>query len=267
MKRPRSYDLGIVRLADLKNALGEPIRDQYMPDRETARVIFVDEIPDANWAHACEYRIMDGDRLLVTLERTLPPHESFDMTEIYLSDKELWNPRFVEWCRSIGVRPQKMTRRRPDDEIRRVNKLPWTIVFSQWLMSCWDEWAKALGYKRSRDGFYSPHEVALASGHTHDAFDRWLVMKVDAMLIAGIVDPHGRTIVESSGYRYTLSSARESSAKFGPCKVCGQHASEMFQQAEEKRIQNPPELLMGPTSWSETGRLWGHRECLEKARK
>lgn len=76
-------------------------------------------------------------------------------------------------------------------------------------------------------------------------------------------------------YRYRLASTGHSSAKFGPCEVCGQHASEVCIQTEEKAFQplvegDPPEVwekCPDGIAWSHNGTLFGHEACLVAARK
>jgi hypothetical protein len=61
-------------------------------------------------------------------------------------------------------------------------------------------------------------------------------------------------------YRYRLSSTGGSSAKYGPCEVCGQHATEVFQQTEEQAYEE---------GWTqhECQRLFGHEDCLLAKRR
>ncbi|MCL4296270.1 MAG: hypothetical protein KJ077_11100 [Anaerolineae bacterium] len=62
-------------------------------------------------------------------------------------------------------------------------------------------------------------------------------------------------------YRYRLSSTGNSSAKYGPCEVCGKHASEVFSQSEEREYE--------PGQWTGLGchSYFGHKECLEGKRR
>lgn len=60
--------------------------------------------------------------------------------------------------------------------------------------------------------------------------------------------------------RYRLSSTGGSSAKFGPCEVCGGHATEVFQQVEERAYS-------GGWTQHECRRLFGHETCLTVQRK
>ncbi len=62
-------------------------------------------------------------------------------------------------------------------------------------------------------------------------------------------------------YQYTLTSLRESSAKYGNCDVCHKHVSEVFIQRETREY--------APDHWTHEGchTLFGHKECLERQRK
>lgn len=64
--------------------------------------------------------------------------------------------------------------------------------------------------------------------------------------------------------RYRLRSTLDSSHKYGPCHVCGEHASEVFYQSEAV-IYIDSEL--GPC-WTYYGcESWfGHEACLETVR-
>jgi hypothetical protein len=69
----------------------------------------------------------------------------------------------------------------------------------------------------------------------------------------------------SSPYRYRISSRGASSAKFGPCEVCGRDVSDVHLQVEG-------EITPASASQHEftamTGRdLFGHRECLISQRR
>lgn len=56
-------------------------------------------------------------------------------------------------------------------------------------------------------------------------------------------------------YRYRLTSTGGSSAKYGPCEVCSEHASETFYQIEEKQYE-------GGWTQHECKSLFGHKDCL-----
>lgn len=98
------------------------------------------------------------------------------MTEIW----ENLNPRVLVWLRVSGLTPADIYRKSgesvplvPDSERgERGKRQMWTIVYSQWLMQRWTEWATELGFKRA-DG-NPAHQVALLSGHTDAEFDAWL---------------------------------------------------------------------------------------------
>lgn len=92
--------------------------------------------------------------------------------------------------------------------------------------------------------------------------DRWL--KVSA------VTRHAQHDGAPEGtIRYEIKSSGGSSVKYGPCEVCGKHASEVFHQwatvAFKDDDYKPPR-----TAWTYHGAprsLWGHEECLIKARQ
>jgi hypothetical protein len=67
-------------------------------------------------------------------------------------------------------------------------------------------------------------------------------------------------------YRYHVKSTGDSSARYGPCEVCGKHASEVFHQWEERAYDNDRGEHSG---WSRHNcrDLWGHKECLESQRR
>lgn len=64
--------------------------------------------------------------------------------------------------------------------------------------------------------------------------------------------------------RYRLKSTDESSRKFGPCEVCGQHCTEVFYQVESELFDDD-----GVTreTYHNCRNLFGHRTCLEGARR
>lgn len=67
-------------------------------------------------------------------------------------------------------------------------------------------------------------------------------------------------------YRYRLSSTGYSSARLGPCEICGKHASEVFIQAEQKRYRRHD----GTLSWTYADCIdscFGHKECLENQQR
>ena len=53
-------------------------------------------------------------------------------------------------------------------------------------------------------------------------------------------------------YRYRLNSTGHSSTRFGPCEVCGKHASEVFIQAEQKRYRRHDSTLS-----------WIYADCID----
>ncbi len=67
-------------------------------------------------------------------------------------------------------------------------------------------------------------------------------------------------------YRYRISSTGDSSEKYGKCQCCNKHASEMFQQVEEK-IGYSHYLKRTCYGLTNNKNLFGHKECLEQTRK
>ena len=80
-------------------------------------------------------------------------------------------------------------------------------------------------------------------------------------------------------YRYRLISTGASSHKYGPCKVCGEHATEVFSQVEERSYELPGTLEEqledaakyrgGGWGWTHDGcySLLGHKDCLVNRRR
>ena len=66
-------------------------------------------------------------------------------------------------------------------------------------------------------------------------------------------------------YRYRVKSLEASSIKYGPCEVCGKHATEMFLQIEQRQYRKPN----GEISYTGYGcrDMFGHYDCLVKARR
>ena len=73
-------------------------------------------------------------------------------------------------------------------------------------------------------------------------------------------------------YRYHLHNTEHSSAKFGLCRVCQQHCSEVWFQVEEQPYTPDQDEIDFVTSQGLTPEFWttyncnssvGHRECLE----
>lgn len=88
------------------------------------------------------------------------------------------NPRWVCWMLSRGEDPATFVSRDESGEVRRIDgRMPWTVVFMQWVQDRLREWATGLGFA-DRNGRLA-HEVALLE-RGHDAFDAWLRAKVGA---------------------------------------------------------------------------------------
>jgi hypothetical protein len=62
-------------------------------------------------------------------------------------------------------------------------------------------------------------------------------------------------------YRYRLTSTNYSSARYGPCEICGEDASEVFIQVEERKYRSK---AMKIESWThdKCNTYFGHRDCL-----
>lgn len=66
------------------------------------------------------------------------------------------------------------------------------------------------------------------------------------------LEPRTACPVPVPKYRYRLRSTDASSSKFGPCEICGKHATEVFRQTEELEYDDEE---------SETGKGWTQYEC------
>ena len=64
----------------------------------------------------------------------------------------------------------------------------------------------------------------------------------------------------TTGFRYRLHSTGGSSVKYGPCEVCGQHATEVFHQTEETSYEG---------GWTQYGcrSVFGHKDCLTQQQR
>jgi len=87
------------------------------------------------------------------------------------------NPRWALWMTSRGEDPASFVPAAPGEDCPRVleaggSSLPRPLAFSLWIRARWAEWAAGLGFRN--------HEGALRAGHTHEAFDAWLMEKVRA---------------------------------------------------------------------------------------
>jgi len=61
-------------------------------------------------------------------------------------------------------------------------------------------------------------------------------------------------------YTYRLISQKESSAKYGPCEICGEHVSEVFHQIESRKYED------GYT-YAGCKDYFGHKKCLESKQR
>ena len=72
----------------------------------------------------------------------------------------------------------------------------------------------------------------------------------------------GPRVTETVGdHRYTIRALGESSAKYGPCEVCGERVSEVHSQSEEVRCEDAEGVF-----WTYVPGLFGHEGCLRAQR-
>jgi len=73
-------------------------------------------------------------------------------------------------------------------------------------------------------------------------------------------DDHKREVTEQGDYKYVLCHSGGSSAKFGPCEVCGKYVSDVFHQLEERKYKG---------GYTKDGCVspFGHEACLRKQRR
>ncbi|WP_125154492.1 hypothetical protein [Clostridium rectalis] len=71
-----------------------------------------------------------------------------------------------------------------------------------------------------------------------------------------------------TGYKYRISSLQASSSKYGKCKCCGKHVSEVFLQDEARylKYEENEEIDNGYTC-HRCNNYVGHKECLEAKRR
>lgn len=89
------------------------------------------------------------------------------------------NPRVLIWLLEIGKEPKDIARLSGEDTKlldHKGHRLPWTIVYSEWVMAAWTAWAASVGFSRRVNG-NPPHQAALLGGHTDAEFDAWLVQR------------------------------------------------------------------------------------------
>ena len=90
------------------------------------------------------------------------------------------NPRLWLWLLSAGLTLDAINRDHNGDmpKMRASDGTDhiWSIVYTEWILARWDEWALELGFKVAYGR--SAHDNALAAGHTHAEFDAWLLAKV-----------------------------------------------------------------------------------------
>jgi hypothetical protein len=78
------------------------------------------------------------------------------------------NPRVVAWARTRGIDPKALVRSNPDDEQYRVERVPWTIPYSEWITAKWAEWQQLCTHVPDRKHPFCDH------CHNHEKFDAWL---------------------------------------------------------------------------------------------
>lgn len=69
---------------------------------------------------------------------------------------------------------------------------------------------------------------------------------------------------EPDHYVYRIKSTRNSSAKFGPCEVCGKACSEVFHQVEGRTFDLDGRIAI---TYHECKNRFGHEECLRGKRR
>lgn len=76
---------------------------------------------------------------------------------------------------------------------------------------------------------------------------------------------------EPGKYVYRIKSTGNSSAKFGPCEVCGKHCPEVFYQVEGQTFLTDELDECGAgkicITYHECRNFFGHEECLIGARR
>ena len=101
-----------------------------------------------------------------------------------------YNPRVSLWLRAVGLERAAIEREPGRDSVlvpdADGHPLPWSILFSEWIMAQWRAWAASLGFVRN--GGYDAHHLAQFAGHTAAEFDAWLVERV----AAGLTPARGR---------------------------------------------------------------------------
>lgn len=171
-------------------AKGEPLTIMFLKNREWPGEPFL--IPRGSlmhYAHGphedCVFCWMADEWDLCQLEPDRWSDDGGPPPRLRLADFPNLNPRFVCWAFSRNAHPYDFTRverGEPDDDVilveDRGSRLPWTIVYSQWIMARWREWGTELGFKR--DGHHEAYEVAQLNGHPAEEFDAWLRRKTGA---------------------------------------------------------------------------------------
>ena len=76
-------------------------------------------------------------------------------------------------------------------------------------------------------------------------------------------------IETTTKYRYNLSSTKESSEELGNCDVCGEPATEVFLQGEEReyRLDAPDDTYYARWTQHNCRSYFGHKECLINTRR
>lgn len=80
-----------------------------------------------------------------------------------------WNPRVIAWAEAHDVDPHDLVRDDPEDDLFRIERTPWTVLFSEWITAKWREWRAPCTHKFTREQPFCPH------CNNHDEFNAWLV--------------------------------------------------------------------------------------------
>jgi hypothetical protein len=67
-------------------------------------------------------------------------------------------------------------------------------------------------------------------------------------------------------YKYKISSTGGNSTKYGNCEICGEPATEVFYQSEERKFFNP---ITQTESYTQDKCIccFGHKKCLESKQR
>jgi hypothetical protein len=82
-------------------------------------------------------------------------------------DRTKWNPRVLLWARVRGIEEELIKHGTGGDPYR-VDGLPWTVVYSQWVRDMWKDF-HCLCHGTPERG-----ECCAGDADTHRRFDEWL---------------------------------------------------------------------------------------------